>query len=605
VHLRHPISFLAAICLVVSCAAPRQVAPVPAVQGQDAPAAPVRLTLVGTNDLHGWLEPHRTTLADGSIAEQGGLAVFAGYLKALRAVDPEGVLLLDGGDLFQGTLASNLTEGAVVVEAMNALGYTAAALGNHEFDYGPSGPVSVARPGDDPFGALKDRLKQLRFPLLGANLYDATTGARPGWLGNDGTLLIERKGVKVGLVGLSTPSTPHTTNPVNVESLRFGSLAPTALEAATRLRKHGAEVVIAVVHAGGKCASMEDPRDVSSCDQADSELFEMMEGLPEGTLDAVIAGHTHSPLGHFIRGTPVIETSGLGRSFGLIELALDPQTRKLLPEETRITSGIPVCSRVEVGTKTCDSRALRRMQTVAWEPARFRDQAIERNEAIAAMLAPALARVAEEQQRPLGLQVPALLGRDYQAESPLGNLLADAVRSAAGADLAILNSGGLRADLPAGELTFGGIYEVIPFDNTLAVVKVTTPQLRKLLQAAYGGHKGVFQLSGLAVRLAPCPGAGRLLEVSLPNGKPLPAQRTWKVAMPDFLARGGDGLGAVLKTLPEGSVDLGDRSGVGLREALIAHWQASGRPLVAPASGRIRLAPGDASACRSKSAEGH
>ena len=201
------------------------------------------MTLVGTNDLHGWLEPHRTTLADGSVAEQGGLAVFAGYLAALRAADPGGVLLLDGGDLFQGTLASNLTEGAVVVEAMNALGYTAAALGNHEFDYGPTGPVSVARAGRRSLRRAEGPPAQMRFPLLGANLYDATTGARPAWLGNDGTLLLERKGVKVGLLGLSTPSTPHTTNPVNVETLRFGSLAPTALEAATRLRARGAEVV--------------------------------------------------------------------------------------------------------------------------------------------------------------------------------------------------------------------------------------------------------------------------------------------------------------------------------------------------------------------------
>ena len=132
---------------------------------------------------------------------------------------------------------------------------------------------------------------------------------------------------------------------------------------------------------------------------------------------------------------------------------------------------------------------------------------------------------------------------------------------------------------PPGELTFGAIYEVIPFDNTLATVKVTTPQLRKLLEAAYGGHKGVFQVSGLMVRLAPCPGTG-----TAAGGHPAQrqaaacAERTWKVAMPDFLARGGDGLGAVLKTLPEGSIDLGDRTGVGLREALIAHWKQERAP---------------------------
>src|SRR5260370_23959599 len=116
---------------------------------QGPKAAPIRLTIVGTNDLHGWI---------------GGLPTFAGYLSILRADNPGGTLLLDAGDLFQGTLASNLTEGQVVVDVFNALGYQAASLGNHEFDYGPVGPVSVANaPGLDPFGALKERMKQAHF----------------------------------------------------------------------------------------------------------------------------------------------------------------------------------------------------------------------------------------------------------------------------------------------------------------------------------------------------------------------------------------------------------------------------------------------------------
>src|SRR5260370_34602734 len=119
---------------------------------QGPKAAPIRLTIVGTNDLHGWI---------------GGLPTFAGYLSILRADNPGGTLLLDAGDLFQGTLAANLSEGAVVIDAYNYLGYQATAIGNHEFDYGPEGPASVPQqPDDDPVGALKARLRQGGVPQL-------------------------------------------------------------------------------------------------------------------------------------------------------------------------------------------------------------------------------------------------------------------------------------------------------------------------------------------------------------------------------------------------------------------------------------------------------
>ena len=97
------------------------------------------LSMVGTNDLHGGIVAH-----DG----RGGLALFAGYvnnLRAARARDGGAVVLIDAGDMFQGTLESNLTEGTAVIQAYNALGYSAAAIGNHDFDFGPVGPdVTIA-----------------------------------------------------------------------------------------------------------------------------------------------------------------------------------------------------------------------------------------------------------------------------------------------------------------------------------------------------------------------------------------------------------------------------------------------------------------------------
>jgi 5'-nucleotidase len=586
-------SVLALLALAVSAcrSAPQPAEPAATERTQPAalaPAEPLRLTVAGLNDLHGWIAPHRTKLKGGAELEEGGVATLASYIARLRADNPGGVLLLDGGDLFQGTLASNLTEGSVVVDVYNHLGVTAAAVGKHEFDYGPVGPAPVpTKPGDDPLGALKERIKQARFPFLSANLFEAATGQRPAWLGNDGTLLVTVQGVKVGIVGLSTPSTPTTTNPTNVAALRFEPLAPAAEEASKRLRERGAKVVIGVAHAGGKCPRLENPRDLSSCELKDGEIYAALEPLPPGTLDAVIAGHTHQVMGHFIHGVPVIETYGLGRSFGYIELFVDPVSHQVLPERTRIHAGIPLCTQVDAASGTCDTRKLKDQAEVRLVPATFLGQPVVPDPAVQALIAPALARVEQEQHRELGVSVPVALKRDYQAESILGDFLADSLREAVGADVALLNPGGLRADIDAGPLTFGDVYEVLPFDNTVALVTLSGDELKRLLQAAYGAKKGVFQVSGLKVRLHRCPGPDRFLSATLTNGRPLEPAKLYLVTMPDFLARGGDGLARALEPLPPGRIDLGQTRPRTLRDELITYWQGRKAPISAPSLGRI------------------
>jgi 5'-nucleotidase len=496
------------------------------------------------------------------------------------------VLLLDAGDLFQGTLAANLSEGAAVIDVYNALGYHAGAIGNHEFDYGPVGPASATSPGQDSFGALKQRIKQARFPLLSANIYEVASGERPGWLGNDGTAILEAHGVKVGIVGVVTPATPRTTNPVNVGSLRFGSLAPEVIDGARRLRAKGAEVVVAVVHAGGKCGAWDNPHDLSSCDQRNGEIFEMMSGLPANTVDAVFGGDTHAAIGHFVNGTAVVESFGLGRYFGTIDLFLDPVKHTVLPTQTRIRTLQPICSQVDEATQSCDPRKLQDGPVNLVAPT-YLGQPVVADAALTKLLQPALDRVAVEQRRKLSLKVPHPLGRNYEAESALGSFLADSIKEMEGADIVLLNSGGLRADLAAGELTYGAVFEVIPFDNNVATLSVTGEELKRLLQAAYGARKGVFQQAGLKVKLSVCPGPDRLKSFSLADGKPVDPARKYRVVLPDFLARGGDGLGPVVATLPPERVDFGEERPLNFRDALVAHWQQRAKELVAPKLGRM------------------
>ena len=131
----------------------------------------VRIAVVGTNDVHGQLLPTE---------DRGGLVELSGYVAALRASgDADAVLLVDAGDMWQGTLESNLDEGASVTAAYEALGYAAAAIGNHEFDFGPAGRAATsAGRGDDARGALRARAADAAFPLLAANLVDERGASR-------------------------------------------------------------------------------------------------------------------------------------------------------------------------------------------------------------------------------------------------------------------------------------------------------------------------------------------------------------------------------------------------------------------------------------------
>ena len=297
-------------------------------------ARQVTLSIVGTSDLHGRLEV---------------LPAFGGYLANLRrarAQRGEGggaVLLVDAGDMFQGTIPSNLAEGAPVVKAYGVLGYAAVAVGNHEFDFGPVGVAPTAqRPGDDPRGALKARAAEAPFPFLAANLIESATGAPPSppWPNVRPTALVTVGGLKVGLVGVTTAATTRTTLAANVVGLATRPLAPAIAEAARALRRQGATIVVAMAHAGGECKSFDDPTALGVC-AADDEIFQVARALPAGAVDAIVAGHTHQGVAHVVAGIPIVQSFANGRAFGRIDATVDPTTGRVIA--TRIFPPQTIC----------------------------------------------------------------------------------------------------------------------------------------------------------------------------------------------------------------------------------------------------------------------
>ena len=514
--------------LVVACSQP---AAAPVAPHAPAPArGPMvkKLTIIGTNDLHGALE--RLPL----------LAGFVANVRAARAIEDGGVLLVDGGDLFQGTLESNLGEGVDVVRAYNQLGYAASAIGNHEFDYGPEGPAATAHEGEDPRGALRARIHEARFPFLASNVVDKATGQRIDWPNAPASRLVDVAGIEVGIVGASTEATPYTTMPANFKGLAIAPPAEAIASEARALRARGAQVIVAIAHIGSTCKSFEDPDDLSSCDRSE-ELFRVIDDLPKGLVDVFVAGHTHAGIAHRIAGIAVIESFSSGRGFGRVDLEL--------------VDGKVVRSTIARPQLMCPLDKDRNPAPVAaCHPAPYEGRPVVSDPAVQTIVDQAVQRAGVRRAEKLGVTLAQTITKQYAVESPEGDLVTDLMLAAEpGADVALANGGGLRADLPAGELTYGQLFEAIPFDNRFALVKVTGAQLRELVAGNLAREGGIFSWGGLTAKVR-CTRGPVDVEVSV-RGKPLSDGTTYTIVTSDFLASGGDGALAKLK-LPDGSITV-------------------------------------------------
>jgi 5'-nucleotidase len=546
---------------------------------------PIHVFVVGTTDLHGSYDSHHDSK---SAPAYGGLPLIGGYLDVLRA-DHGRVIVVDSGDLFQGSLESNFFEGEPVIKGYNALGYDAAAVGNHEFDYGPVGPDSVARlPGQDPLGALKKNARAAKFPFLSANLTEKATGKTPSWAKR--YTMIEANGAKVGIIGLSTPDTPAVTNSANVAALNFGDPVAATVSAAKELREAGAEAVIVIAHMGGRCKNIDvNPEDSSACEK-DQEAMRFLQALPKGTIDAYFAGHTHSQIRHYINGVATLQPSPFGREIAILDLTIDPAQHKVT--KTEMAPLTMVCAQVFEKTETCDPK--KAPAGAALVPRKLEGKAVAEVASVAAIFKPYLDQVTAKKNQDLGIRTTDRFKRAYYRESPLGDLLTDAMRAYLKTDFAFLNSGGIRTDLPAGALIYANMFDVSPFDNFPAVVSMTGAQVKRMLEiTSIGGGRGILQTSGLRytfdeARDADKPAAqrNRLTEVTLANGQPLDPAALYRVATIDFLVT-GEGLESMTKQIPAERIKI-DYSRP-IRELLIDALKAMPQPLAPKVDGRITV----------------
>lgn len=553
------------------------------------------ITILGTNDIHGGVEAEPNK--DGKL--QGGLQNWAGIAKAIREgvkakyKSQAGVLTVDAGDQFQGTLLSNYDEGELVFSAMNEVGYDAAIPGNHDYDFGPVGwEVDQSKVKSKRREAFEKIIKLAKFPLLSGNTFLTESlvnlQGKSIEVKNDSckpvgqshidwskakTLkylepyrIVNVAGVRVALIGIDNPHTPGTTTFDNVEDLCFGD----EVEHYVRIRESlegQADVFVLIIHQGNA--------------KTDKDLNPIMEKLtkPKHLVDAVISGHTHFYYNEKFDGVPAIQSGSGGASFGRIDLVWDAEKKTLVPSKTRAAAG------VRIYEKECDATVGKYFSedfcVVQGNQVKYEGVAFTPNKKVEKLIQAARAKIRPLAEQHLG-HAHVEITRDRIRESPLANALTEAFRDASVDKMqelekkqkvtrkeaqrpvvAAINTGGIRDSLKAGDITYEKLFKVIPFSNHAVMVgPMSVEKLVLLMDRSIKtcGSYGALMQSGLRVQFRrDCSHAeetdgkdpnAKLIKIETVDGKLIfdekdgiaadaPSHLT--VATLDFLSVGGSG----------------------------------------------------------------
>ncbi|MBL8862003.1 MAG: bifunctional metallophosphatase/5'-nucleotidase [Planctomycetes bacterium] len=544
------LAFLLAAWAGVGCVTPRggaQLAPPerPVAPGQaaadvrvaaadPAPDGRVHFVVLHSNDVHGQVLPRQATWLGGEQPPLvGGLGRLAArVVREQREAEALGahVLVVDGGDCYQGTPEGVIDGGLPFLTAKTAVGYDAVCIGNHEFDFGIPNLVSL--------------LAGSRLPAVAANLRERPSGERVAW--TPPWRIVERGGVRIALVGLVTPETPDITHP-DARALDFEDPA----EALTRARRElgaAADWILPVTHLGVA---------------ADRALARAHPDLP-----LVVGGHSHTFLKEGVREghTLIVQAGAKASVLGRVDLVWDRAARQVVESRARLLD-------LDQEPEAADRVA--RVDEICADLARR--SAVRMGEVVGQLAAP-LSRFAD----------PASGRRDPLASSAAGNLIADVLRAHALADVGVMNRGGIRTDLAAGPVTRRDVFEICPFENNVTVVVLTGAELFELFRRSVEGsaHSGL-EVSGAVVEAARDAQGRRVLLGLTVGGAPLERSREYRVALNSFLADGGD---AYLERVPPGPRRQDDALLV--RDAL-EQWFRHRSPIVPDPSNRylVRSAP--------------
>jgi 5'-nucleotidase len=497
---------LATLALVAGCSVP-PAAPPPAPPAPAAPAAAVAVVrpeapkhvtvrVVAFNDFHGQLDGSGLTLPWPDAARPGqslrlpagGAAALAGLVAALRAGEPQSVVVSSGDMVGAAPLVSALFRHESTIDVMNRLGVDLAVPGNHEFDAGRDellrllrgGCAGPAARGVEVSCAL-GRHEGAQFATIAANVTAAD--GRPLFPPSQ---VREFGGVRVGFIGAVTRSTPYIVVPSGVAGLRFGDEAEAINREAARLKALGVAALVAVIHEGGETGTPGQPLawNEGACTNPRGPVFSIERRLVQD-VDLVLSAHTHQGYACVVGGRAVMQATALGRGVSVADLVIDTATGEVDRARSRHRNLPVIDARVDPALREA---------VIAAEPAPWAAvlRAAKPDGAIAARVAAYAATAAPIAQRPVG-RIAGSFERSGRTDGSAGRLVADAQWQATrapergGSRFALMNPGGIRADLacrgtPPCPVSYGDAFAMQPFGNSLVVLTLRGDEIRRLLE---------------------------------------------------------------------------------------------------------------------------
>jgi 5'-nucleotidase len=530
---------------------------------------PVPVKLLGFNDFHGQITATRKVAG----RPVGGAAVLASYLEAAEALAPSRTLIVHAGDhvgasppesaLLQDEPAIDFLNGLSNRECrrefkLNPFCNVVGTIGNHELDEGRAELHRLLEGGTYAAGPFLDApWRGARFPVISSNVVDAKTGApiAPPFV----VKIVN--GVPIGFIGAILHDAPSVILPESIKGLRFLDEAETANHYARVLRALGVRSIVLLLHQGGFQTSYAGQTDAGA-PAVTGSIVDIVSRLDD-EFDLVVSGHTHAFTNTILKtagGASVLVTQAFSYStaFTDIDLEIDPVTLDVVSKTARV-----------VTTYGDEGPGLTPDPIAADLVKRATDK-----------VGPIVQRVVGTAAADVSRAASA------SGESALGDLIADAQRASLGTDVAFMNPGGIRTDVAAGPVTWGALFAVQPFGNTLTRLTLSGQQIVDVLNQQWSTDpNGRFlQVSGLAYTWDGSRAASdRVVGVTV-GGKSLDRAASYTVTVNNFLATGGDGF----KAFTGGTVDSGGPSDL---DALVAYVAALSQPFQAPPGNRIQTVP--------------
>lgn len=450
----------------------------------------IKLQLLSVNDLHGKVtEQYDDETKTNKIGRMDYLAT---YIKEREKTNPN-TLIVHAGDMVGGSSPlSALLQDEPTVEMMESIGFDVGTVGNHEFDEGVDEMLRLINGGNHQNGTVN--YDGIDFPMVAANVQYKDSGE----LVLDPYTVKEVEGVKVGFIGVATTDTPNMIITKGNENVRFTDEATAINKFVPELQTQGVEAIIVLAHVPGD----------QSGESATGDIATIANSVDDA-VDVIFAAHNHVNIDAIVDNKLIVQAGEYGKAFADVELEIDPTTGDIVKKSAEIVDV------VQTG--------------VTPDPE------------VAAILAKYEEQVGPKLNEVLGFAATDMGGgyatKDAEGDNPVGNLIADGMRQAMDSDFALMNGGGIRESLPAGEITWNDLFNIQPFNNTLVKLEISGSDLEAILNSQFSSYGPDVSIGGFSYTWDKNLGSfGQVVDIFLPNGEKIDRNGNYTVTVNNYMS---------------------------------------------------------------------